>query len=441
MGSAESIRVVAGIVRKQKRPVAVVVSAMTGVTNQLLESGKLALAGKAKERQKVLDEIRVRHFTTIDTLITRDAKVADDTKRYVTKTIDTLAIFLDSLWGAEKITPEAHDTILAVGERLSARLLAAYLTDLGVPSEQVDLERTIPGKFKVADGSFYVAAEKFFGAAFKKVLAKKKIPVGTGYFGRVPGGMLAAVGRGYSDFCGALVAASLRADCYEIWTDVSGVFTSDPRKIKKAKVVDTISFEAAAELAHFGAKVIHPQSVHPAIRANIPVWIKNTFKSADRGTEIIREVKNPTNPMTGITSKKNITIINIASYRMLMQYGFLAKIFEIFARHKTSIDVVSTSEVSVSVTIEDTTNLDKIVEELKPFSKISVVTKKAIVCLVGLGMRHKKGVAGEVFAVLGKAGISIDQISQGASEINITFVVSEDKADLAVATLHKKFFE
>ena len=237
MGSAESIRVVAGIVRKQKRPVAVVVSAMTGVTNQLLESGKLALTSKMKESQKILEAIRVRHFTTIEELIVRDAKIADDTKRYVVKTLDTLAIFLDSLSGADRITPEAHDTILAVGERLSARLLAAYLTDLGVPSEQVDLERTIPGKFSVADGSFYVAAEKFFGTAFKKVLAKKKIPVGTGYFGRVPGGMLAAVGRGYSDFCGALAAAGLKADCYEIWTDVSGVFTADPRKIKKAKLV------------------------------------------------------------------------------------------------------------------------------------------------------------------------------------------------------------
>lgn len=440
MGSVESIRAVAAIIRKQKDTTAVVVSAMTGVTNQLLESGKLAAADKPKEFRKILIAIETRHFETIDALIT-DANVVDETKRYVTKTLANLAVFLDALLGCEKIAPDAHDAILAVGEQLSARLLAGYLTSLGTPSEQVDLARAIPAKFKIADGKFYVATEKLFGTLFKKVFAKKKIPVGTGYFGRVPGGMLAAVGRGYSDFCGALVAAGLKADKFEIWTDVSGVLTADPRKVKKASIIDTISFEAAAELAHFGAKVIHPQSIHPATRADIPVWIKNTFEPHARGTEIIREVKNPKNLMTSVTAKKGITIVNIASYRMLMQYGFLAKIFEVFARHKTSIDVVSTSEVSVSVTIEDTSKLDAIVKELKPISKITISPQKAIVCLVGLGMKSKKGLAGEVFATLGKAGVSVDQISQGASEINITFVVDEDKADTAVAILHKKFFE
>lgn len=448
MGSVDSLTIVSKIIRSgaKKRTSrhnnagqAIVVSAMSGVTDKLIELIKLSLAGKRQAVKKKIVKLLEHHNQAAYKLI-HNPKILTGTEKYFEKVLHGLSGFLKALSEIGELSEHAQDTILAVGERLSARLLAGILTNAGLPAAQVDLEKVIPGSFKVADYRFYITAEKKIKKAFSKIIRQGKIPIGTGYFGRVPGGMLPAVGRGYSDFCAALVAAGMKAEKLEIWTDVSGVLTADPRKVKGTKILNRISFEAAAELAHFGAKVIHPQSIHPAIRANIPVWIKNTFEPKAHGTEIVREVKNPRTLMSSITSKKGITVINIASYRMLMQYGFLAKIFNIFAHHKTPIDVVSTSEVSVSVTIEGTKHLKEIVAELSPFSKVSVNHKKAIVCLVGLGMARRHGIAGEVFSILGKAGISVDLISQGASEINITFVVAETEADKAVSVLHKKFF-
>ena len=440
MGSTESILTVVKIVKSHRGDQVVVVSAMSGVTDSLLTATKAALADRRPTVKKVIAEILARHIATAETNI-QNQKVLTEVIGYFEKTLCDLSSFLKAIQSLGELSTRSKNTIMAVGERLSAKMLAGILTSAGSPAEQLDLEKVIPPKFKIADHEFYVATEKIFSKKVAKIVAKKKIPIATGYFGWVPGGMLDIVGRGYSDYCAALIAAGTHADSLEIWTDVSGILTADPRKVKKAKIISAISSEAAAELAHFGAKVIHPQSIHPAIRAKVPVWIKNTFRPGDRGTAILPEIKNPPQIMTSITSKKGVTILNIASFRMLMQYGFLAKIFNVFAKYKIPIDVVSTSEVSVSVTVEDDSKLKEIIRELSPVSKISVHPKKAIICLVGMGIQKRRGVAGEVFATLGRADISLDQISQGASEINITFVVDEKDADKAVAILHKKFFE
>ncbi|MBU1089285.1 aspartate kinase [Patescibacteria group bacterium] len=440
MGSEESLRDVLKILKHHHGQQVVVVSAMSGVTDTLLEATRAAIAGRRSKVKKKLADLLARHVKTIEATV-RNEQIRIETINYFKRVLDGLSGFLKAIEELGELSTRSRNTIMAVGERLSSKMLAGILTDSGLPAEQLDLEKAVPQKFKKADHDFYVATEKIFGQKVKKILAKKKIPVATGYFGWVPGGMLDSIGRGYSDYCAALIAAGARAERLEIWTDVSGILTADPRKIKKAKIIDQISSEAAAELAHFGAKVIHPQSIHPAIRAKVPVWIKNTFRPKDRGTAIFHEIKQPKQIMTSITSKKGVTIINIASFRMLRQYGFLAKIFDVFAKYETSIDVVSTSEVSVSVTIENDSKLKEIVGELSPVAKISIHSKKAIVCLVGMGIYKRRGVAGEIFATLGRAGISIDQISQGASEINITFVVDEKDADRAVSILHKKFFE
>ncbi len=439
MGSAKILASVVQIVKNSRDKQVVVVSAMSGVTNQLLQLTELALGGKHKAVKKGIVALLEQHIRVVRAMIS-DPKILTATERYFTKTLTDLTSFLEALAEIGELSAHSEDTIMAVGEQLSSRLLAGVLTASGMSAIQVDLEKVIPKRFQTANHNFYINTEKKFATIFKKVLQQKQIPVATGYFGQVPGGMLRSVGRGYTDFCAALIAAGLKAKKLEIWTDVSGVLTADPRKVKNAQILDKISFEAAAELAHFGARVIHPQSIHPAIRANIPVWIKNTFAPRDRGTEIVREVKRPKRLVSSITSKKGITVVNIASYRMLMQYGFLAKLFEIFARHETSIDVVSTSEVSVSVTVGKTKHLKEIITELKPFSKVSIAYQKAIVCLIGLGMAKQRGVAGEIFTTLGRAGISVDLISIAANEINITFVVDADKADKAVVVLHKKFF-
>jgi aspartate kinase len=440
MGSIESLRDVLKIVKSYKGKQVIVVSAMSGVTDTLLEATNASLEGKRGKVKKVLTDLLTRHVMTIEKMV-KSEKVQIETINYFEKVLDTLSGFLKAIEELGELSTRSRNTIMAVGERLSAKMLAGILTDAGHPSAQLDLEKAVPHKFKKADNDFYVATEKIFAQKVHQVFIKDKTPVATGYFGWVPKGMLDSVGRGYSDYCAALIAAGAKAEGLEIWTDVSGIFTADPRKVKNTQILDEVSSEAAAELAHFGAKVIHPQSIHPAIRAGVPVWIKNTFRPQDRGTAILHKIKNPKRVIASITSKKGVTSISIASFRMLMQYGFLAKIFEVFAKYEISIDVVSTSEVSVSVTIEDDSKLKEIIKELSPVAKIAVHPKKAIVCLVGSGIYKRKGTAGDIFTTLGKAGISIDQISQGASEINITLVVDEKDADKAVAVLHKKFFE
>lgn len=439
MGSQAGLAAVVDIIRSTRDDNAVVVSAMAGTTAKLLRLIDNALAGKAVALARSIKQIKKQHIDTARSQI-HDVSELQKVELYIHERLDRLQIFLSAIRTADELAPDLADRVLAVGERLSSRLLVGILHTAGIAAEQVDLETSIPSGYSLADQRFYLTAEKNFARIFRKIIKQKKVPVATGYFGRVPGGMLASVGRGYSDFCAALIAAGLQAERLEIWTDVSGIMTADPRTVSHAKIIDHISFEAAAELAHFGAKVIHPQSIHPATRAGIPVWIKNTFRAADRGTEVTAIVKKLKNPVTAITSKKGITIVNIASYRMLMQYGYLARLFEIFARHKISIDVVSTSEVSVSVAIEDIKHVSKITAELKQFSKVCIKKNKAIVCLVGMGIKHMKGIAGEIFTTLGRAGISVDQISQGASELNVTFIVNEKDADKAVLALHTKFF-
>ena len=440
MGSVDALRDVLNIVKSYDKKQVIVVSAMSGVTDILLEATKAALAGQRKKVKETIESLLIRHTEIVEKMI-KGEKNRAETIKYFEKVLSGLSGFLKAIEELGELSMRSRNTIMAVGERLSARMLAGILEDLEHPAEQLDLEKAVPHKFKKADHDFYIFTEKIFAQKVKKILAKNKTPVVTGYFGWVPGGMLDSVGRGYSDYCAALIAAGAKAESLEIWTDVSGILTADPRKVPNTKILDEISSEAAAELAHFGAKVIHPQSIHPAIRARIPVWIKNTFHPRDRGTEILYKVKNPKHVIASITSKKGVTSVSIASFRMLMQYGFLAKIFNVFAKYEIPIDVVSTSEVSVSVTIEDDSKLKEIIQELSPVAKISVHPKKAIVCLVGNGIYKRKGVAGDIFTALGKTGISIDQISQGASEINITLVVDEKDADKAVAVLHKKFFE
>lgn len=441
MGSAESLASVVAIILAEKTRPAVVVSALSGVTNDLLAVTEATLAGQTGKLQKTLAALAERHAATVAATIP-DPKIAAEVNRYHADTLDTLTQFLRAVGEIGEFSARSRDTVLAVGERLSARLLAGILSARGHPAQLLDLEKAVPEKFAEADRKFYAFTEKEFARRARALLQKGVIPVATGYFGRVPGGMLAAVGRGYSDFCAALLAAGLGSPRLEIWTDVSGILTADPRKVKAARILPRIAAPAAAELAHFGAKVIHPQSLHPAIRAEIPVWIKNTFAPHDRGTEIL-----PTLPagsaagFTAITCKKEITVVNIESYRKLLQYGFLARVFEVFARHKIAIDVVSTSEIAVSLAVPAGFKLAPLTAELAPVAKISTLPGQAIVCLVGTNLAARVGLAGQVFGRLAATKIPVTQISYGATGSNATFVVPEALADRAVAVLHAEFFE
>jgi len=270
------------------------------------------------------------------------------------------------------------------------------------------------------------------------LLAKNQVVVMGGFIGSTEEGVTTTLGRGGSDYTASIVGAGIQAREIQIWTDVDGMLTADPTILPGGHRVKTISFAEAAELAYFGAKVLHPATVVPAIEKNIPVLILNSRRPEVEGTRIVSETVRCGNVVKSIACKRKITLVNVHSTRMLMAHGFLRRIFEIFDRHETAVDMVSTSEVSVSLTIDTTGRLPEICAELRQFSEVSIEDNQAIVCLVGENIRYTPGVAARAFGAL--AGDNIRMISQGASLLNLSLVVAEADLAKAVGSLHREFF-
>jgi aspartate kinase len=260
-----------------------------------------------------------------------------------------------------------------------------------------------------------------------------------GFIGSTEKGATTTLGRGGSDFTAALVGGGVHADAIEIWTDVNGIMTADPRVCPDALRVKTISFEEAAELAYFGAKVLHPATILPAVQKNIPVLVLNSRNPENEGTRIISLAPHCESPFKSIAVKKRLTIIDIVANRMLMSHGYMRAIFEVFDKHKCPVDMVSTSEVSVSLTVDSNDKIPEIAADLSRLADVKYEGRKALVCLVGENIRGQNGIAARVFQAI--RHINVRMISQGASEINMSFMIEEDDADEAVRSLHGEFFE
>jgi aspartate kinase len=273
----------------------------------------------------------------------------------------------------------------------------------------------------------------------KPLLDAGQVPVMGGFVGANRAGITTTIGRGGSDFSAAIVGAVLGAERIEIWTDVDGILTTDPRICKEARRIKVISFDEAAELAYFGAKVLHPATVLPAIQKNIPVYVLNSLNPSCEGTKITTRAPQGKNILKAIAVKKRITIVDVAAPRMLLAHGFLRAIFEVFDRHNVAVDVVSTSEVSVSLTVDSNQAIPALAADLAKLADVKYEGRKAIICLVGENLRDKPGVAAAVFTEV--ASTNIRMISQGASEINLTFVIEEDKVPEVIQRLHKTFFK
>jgi aspartate kinase len=259
-----------------------------------------------------------------------------------------------------------------------------------------------------------------------------------GFIGATEEGVTSTLGRGGSDFSASIIGAGLHAKEIQIWTDVDGMLTADPRVLPGGHRVKTISFDEAAELAYFGAKVLHPSTVLPAMEKGIPVLILNSRRPEVSGTRIVAEAVACKNAVKSIACKTNITLVNITSTRMLMAHGFLRRIFEVFDRYETPVDMLATSEVSVSLTIDTSKHLPSVVREIEEIADVTVENGQAIVCLVGENIRHTPGVAARVFAALGP--VNVRMISQGASRMNLSVVVAETDLKKAVESLHAEFF-
>jgi aspartate kinase len=272
----------------------------------------------------------------------------------------------------------------------------------------------------------------------RSLLDSGVVPVLGGFIGATLQGATTTLGRGGSDYTAALIGAALNVDEIQIWTDVTGVLTADPRVVPGAQTIDSLSYSEAAELAYFGAKVLHPKTIQPAIENSIPVRICNSHRPQERGTLVGPQSETSPRTIKAIAHKTGITVVQITSARMLGAYGFLRALFEVFERHRVVIDVVTTSEVSVSLSLDEAGALPSIVEELQQLGTVGIEKGRAIICVVGEGLRGTAGIEARVFSTISDINVSL--ISQGASSINFTFVVEEDRVKEAVKRLHEEFF-
>lgn len=333
----------------------------------------------------------------------------------------------------------SRDHFLAHGERISAAVVAAALKARGLPALAVDSRKII-----ITDNHFGRARpdeaeiERRAREHLLPACARGEIPVAGGFFGATRQGETTTLGRDGSDWSAALLGAALGASVVEIWTDVGGMMTADPRVVPEARIIETISFDEASELAYFGARVLHPLTLAPAIEKGIPVRIRNSREPDLPGTEVRATAPSGPSGARSIAYKKGIATVDIVTSRMLMASGFLRTLFEVFARHETPVDMVTTSEVSVSVTVDELSRLDEIRKDLEELARVEVVPGRALVCLVGQDLKFKPGIAARIFRAVER--INILMISQGASRRNVSFVVEEKDVEAAVRLLHREFF-
>ncbi len=435
--SASAIERVAAIVkaRIERRPV-VVVSAMGKTTNKLVAIAQCAGEGQQEEAQRQIEELCAFHLREAEAVVSK----ADwpEAQRTVRSHFRLLLELVQELCAAGEVSPRSLDSILSFGERVSSAVVALAFRNFGMETVHVDARHVV-----ITD-SHHTQAAPIYSLTYERLarivapLGREKVVVMGGFIGANESGTTTTLGRGGSDFSASLAGAGIGAEEIQIWTDVDGMLTVDPTILPGGHRVKSISFAEAAELAYFGAKVLHPATVLPAIEKNIPVLILNSRRPAAEGTRIIAEAVSCANVIKSIACKRKITVLNIHSTRMLMAHGFLRRIFEVFDRHETPVDVVSTSEVSVSLTIDNTARLSDICRELRQFSEVETEGDRAIICLVGDNIRYTPGVAGRAFGALGE--VNIRMISQGASRLNLSFVVAAQDLPRAVELLHAEFF-
>jgi aspartate kinase len=437
---AKAIQRVAQIVQgRLKRGPVVVVSAMAGVTDALVRMASAAADGELDVAIAELAKVRARHLQAAEELVKVEPR-----KQLLAKFDENFAALDTLLRGVAAIgelSARTTDLVLSVGEVQSSLLVTAAFQSFGLAAEHVDSREVVvtDAIHKSAQPLLELTTERLKDS-LPALLAKSRVPVMGGFIAGTADGETTTLGRGGSDYSAAIIGAALSAEAIEIWTDVEGMLTTDPRICADAQRIRTISFDEAAELAYFGAKVLHPATLLPAVERDIPVYVLNSRKPRSTGTCIRSKVPQSKTTFRAIAAKKGSTVINLRAPRMLFASGFLKSMFDVLERHRCPVDLVSTSEVSVSLVVDPSHDVAGIVPELKQLGEVEVEPHKAIVCLVGKDIRGTVGIAASVFAVLAQAGVNIHMISQGASEINISVVIDEDAVPKAVQHLHAHFF-
>lgn len=418
------------------RPV-VVASAMSKVTDGLLDVVRRAVAGHVNGAQDVLDGLLQRHRAAGAELLGEARRQQLDT--ILGEAAGNLADLLRVVSRHPGTRRALEDEIVAQGEHLSSQLLALAMQELGLAAVWVDARQVVRTDDRHGRATpLMPEIESAAQALLLPPIDAGKIPVLGGFIGSTMQGATTTLGRGGSDFSGALVGAAVRAREIQIWTDVNGFLTADPRVVQGVKNIGRLSYAEAAELAYFGAKVLHPRTIAPAVQLGIPVRICNSREPDAPGTIIDDRREVSQQGIKAIAHKRGISVVQVTAARMLGAFGFLRALFEVFERHRTSVDIVATSEVSVSLTVDDPTSLPAIAADLKALGEVRVDEGYAIVCAVGEGLKNTAGIAGRVFGAL--SGVNVALISQGASSTNLTFVVAEKDVEEVVRQLHERFF-
>ena len=438
VGDAEAIRRTAGIVasRVDRQPI-VVVSALAGITNALIAFAEQSVKGHLIGALRAVESLRERHLRQAELLLGTGPECVE-TCAELSAMVDELAHLGEALATLGDLTPRSMDAISAYGEKMSSLLCVAAFRQHGISAVHVDACDVM-----ITDDVFTRAepqADAIADACRLRVVPLSRdgqVPVMGGFIGSAKGsGITTTLGRGGSDYSASLVGAAIQADAIEIWTDVDGMLTADPRVVPDARLIERIGFDEASELASFGAKVLHPNTIAPAVRLGIPVFVLNSRRPQGKGTVITFEA--PKRAVTAIAGKTDVTLLKIGSPRMLLTEGFLRTLFEIFERHKTSVDVVATSEVSVSLTIDDPAHLEGIVTDLRGLGDVSIERNRGIVAVVGAALSEGGGAMARALAALGE--VRVHMLSLSATGINLTMVVDAQQVKPAMQRLHAAFF-
>lgn len=428
VGTAESIRNVKKIIASQRGKKIVVVSAMSGVTNSLVKLNRLLKDGDLREKQTLLQEIKEKHLDLIKNLFSGSEEAGNT----IARLFELLFAQLEQALSEEKEEiPEAF--ILTFGETFLSFIFSRFLEAEGLANTLLDAKEfmhisnvenpNIENVQKLLFDTFYreIPSEIYITQGFVRVDRNKNI---------------STLNRGGSDYTATIIGAAVNATEVQIWTDIDGFHNNDPRFVDNTTALQNLTFEEAAELAYFGAKILHPQTVSPVKERNIPIYLKNTFTPEAVGTKISSEVTST--GLKAISAKDGITAIKIKSNRMLMAHGFLKKIFEVFDKHETAIDMITTSEIAISLTIDVTNNLDNILYELDEYGEITVDREHSIICIVGEGVINDKDTF-RLFEILND--IPVRMISYGGSSNNISLLVDTRNKIKALQSLNRKLFE
>lgn len=428
------------VAREERRGQVVVVSACAGVTNALVHIAEQAAGRNTAEALREFELLKERHFEIASALLPSGLLL--DVKQALSSIFQEVEPMIPCVATLQELTPRTLDQFMACGERCSSLLVFHHFLQRGLPATLLDARKVV-----ITDDAFGCAAPHFktIKRQARRLIAplmkSGSVVVTQGFIGSTPSAVTTTLGRGGSDYSAAILGSVLEADEIQIWTDVEGILTADPSLLPEARSIPEMTFEEAAELAYFGARVLHPSTILPAVRKNIPVRVLNSREPQSHGTRITQTAAPGASVVKSIAYKEDVTVVRIQNTEMLMGHQFLARLFAVFARYKKCVDLIATSMVGISLTVRDESALDQILAEFGEEADIFIERDRAICSIVGERVKFTKGIAARVFTALHRADINVEMVSHGGSDINLSFVIQQSDVPRAIRFLHDELFE